>query len=217
MPKRLFSDDVEREMANLYRQGMPAHEIATKFGCKHEATIFKALTRQGVKGRGWGYGKRPAMIFRWKERIPALWNEGLSVNEIAKQTGLMFPSVKIVLRACGIEPIPRVPSRKRHVNWNGGRYINDHGYVEVMDDDPHYASMRGSDGYTPEHRLVMARSLKRPLKRYETVHHIDGNRQNNVLGNLELRQGKHGNGVRFVCLDCGSHNIKAVELHRSGV
>ncbi len=37
-----------------------------------------------------------------------------------------------------------------------------------------------------EHRLVMAEHLGRPLEKYEVVHHIDGNNQNNDLANLLL-------------------------------
>jgi hypothetical protein len=33
--------------------------------------------------------------------------------------------------------------------------------------------------------------------------------------NLELRQGKHGAGVAYRCLDCGSHNVESAGLDPS--
>lgn len=41
-------------------------------------------------------------------------------------------------------------------------------------------------GYSFLHRKVMAESIGRPLERGEVVHHIDGDRQNNVISNLFL-------------------------------
>lgn len=66
-------------------------------------------------------------------------------------------------------------------------------------------------GYVAEHRLIMARHLDRPLTKKETVHHKDGN-QNNNIANLQLRTGNHGKGASFECADCGSHNVVPVDL-----
>ena len=87
------------------------------------------------------------------------------------------------------------------------------GYWRVWIDpkDP-LACMAAGDGYVLEHRLVMARSLGRPLIKSETVHHKDGDRKNNVLDNLQLRQGKHGKNAKFQCLDCGGRNVIATSL-----
>lgn len=210
MPSRKFTHEMEKEIAILYRRGAPQTELGSRFGC-NPATISRMVRSLGI-GRGKGNGRTPAMVWRHGATIRRWYESGLSLEEIERETGISSEAQKKILMALGIQVERRPRSRERHANWAGGRYVNDHGYVEVIDSDPRFASMRGSDGYTPEHRIVMARALGRPLKRHETVHHIDGNRQHNALSNLELHHGKHGNGVRFVCRECGSHNVEAVTL-----
>lgn len=73
-------------------------------------------------------------------------------------------------------------------NWRGGRLINSHGYTEIYTPDNLYGLRR----YVLEHRLVMEKSLGRPLTKNEVVHHIDGNIQNNSIENLQLMsKGEH--------------------------
>lgn len=71
--------------------------------------------------------------------------------------------------------------------WRGGR-VNRDGYilVKVYPDHPLYEAMATSMGYIPEHRLVMAEHLGRPLKRTEVVHHKNGIKTDNRIENLEL-------------------------------
>lgn len=46
--------------------------------------------------------------------------------------------------------------------------------------------MAGANGMVFEHRWVMAQHLGRPLAADETVHHVNGRRAENHIGNLEL-------------------------------
>ena len=47
-----------------------------------------------------------------------------------------------------------------------------------------------------EHRQVMEQALGRKLASHESIHHKDGNRANNSIGNLELWSSRHGKGQR---------------------
>lgn len=50
--------------------------------------------------------------------------------------------------------------------------------------------------YVLEHRLVMERLKGRPLDKYETVHHKNGNRADNRPENLEIWTSRHPCGQR---------------------
>lgn len=52
-------------------------------------------------------------------------------------------------------------------------------------------------GYVLEHRYLMSEHLGRPLLRQEHVHHIDGDRLNNNLSNLELWSTHQPSGQRI--------------------
>lgn len=94
-------------------------------------------------------------------------------------------------KLCRGKPNPAVSAsnRKRfgpdHPSWNGGRYIDHHGYVMVNVRSGR-REKSGWENYRKEHVLVMEKQLGRPLKKNEVIHHIDGDKTNNALNNLWL-------------------------------
>lgn len=75
-------------------------------------------------------------------------------------------------------------SGDKNPNWSGGRGIDPvDGYVRIhMPNHP----MASPNGYVREHRLVVASHIGRVLHRSEVIHHINGDRTDNRLENLEL-------------------------------
>lgn len=115
---------------------------------------------------------------------------------------------------------PNAVRGEAHPRWKGGRTIDGNGYVAIFVDLDHpffaMAQKTGASYRIPEHRLVMARYLNRPLASHEQVHHIDGDRENNTIENLQLRITPHGAGQAYVCLDCGSDRIAPTQLAEGG-
>lgn len=69
-----------------------------------------------------------------------------------------------------------------------------HGYVRVsIRRDPSKKAIE-----ILEHRYNMERAIGRPLRTGETVHHINGDKTDNRIENLELFESRHGPGQRVV-------------------
>jgi hypothetical protein len=70
---------------------------------------------------------------------------------------------------------------KKHSSWKGGISLTN-GYRCVLSPSHPHANK----GYVYEHRLKIEKKLDRFLSSYEYVHHIDGNKLNNRISNLQL-------------------------------
>ena len=70
-----------------------------------------------------------------------------------------------------------------HPLWKGGEYIDVEGYKRIYEPQHPHATARG---YVKEHIKVIVEMLGRPLKKGEQVHHINRNRLDNRIENLQL-------------------------------
>lgn len=150
------------------------------------------------------------------DRIVEKYQAGALMWDLAREYGVSGSTISQFLKRRGVPPIkgPRkLKFGSENHAWKGGTYVKDgYRHVKLSRDDPLVGMTHAKSHYVPEHRLVMARALGRPLESYETVHHIDGDGLNNHLSNLQLRIGRHGKGSSWECLDCGSQNVTAVPI-----
>jgi hypothetical protein len=85
-------------------------------------------------------------------------------------------------------------SGPRNHRYIGGRALTRDGYVVLTGYHSHPNCRK--DGTILEHVLVMSQVLERPLTPEETVHHRNGDRQDNRPENLELWTGTQPPGQR---------------------
>lgn len=146
--------------------------------------------------------------FEKKELIEKLhWDLGYTLRDITKIFGKSWWWMVHFKKKTGL----KVKGRKESLygkynghgpNWMGGKFkVHDYWMIWIGKDHPN-ANKRG---YIPEHRYIMTKKIGRPLKKYEVVHHIDGNKENNDPNNLQLMSmGGRGkfHGVPIKCPNC---------------
>lgn len=200
---RKTTPEQDAEIVRLYQEGYSAPRIGAMYEI-HPGSIRTRVREAGNQPRS--KGERPLTPEETAE-VLRLRVDGHGVVEIGKSLGIGYTRVRRCLRDNGF-PTWSLVRRKKLVYGNPDGYV----FFYAIDPEDPLAVMANSRGYILHHRYVMAQSLGRPLDKSETVHHVNGDRHDNRLENLQLRQGRHGKGASFTCLDCGSHNVSAASL-----
>lgn len=210
--QRRFKGDQVKVLIEEYQAGVTVSELVRRHGGTR-AGIRDTLRREGVEILLYNHKQK----FWTEERVAWLrdqYESGRSQTNIAEEIGYTQTQISRVLRQFGIIRPTHQARGSDHGAWKGGRTVDGNGYARVLvpDDEKPLNGIPMAGNYMLEHRYVMAKALGRPLLSTESVHHVNGNKVDNRLENLQLRQGQHGAGIRVQCLDCGSHNVEAVPL-----
>lgn len=197
------TDAQQIKIAEMYASGIRSSVIGKKFGV-HQCTVREIAIRHGVPAQSVGVQKR-VLSAKDVELVKNLWQHGASCEQIGKRISAYPRIISRELRKAGLSLRGRGVPRKERATL--GYYYT----VYVASDHP-YAEMANGDGRVLEHRLRMAEKLGRPLTQEETVHHIDNDKKNNDIKNLQLRQGKHGKHSCYACGECGSRNVVSIPI-----
>lgn len=197
MPRNKLTLEDEKRVAELVASdNVFIKDICAQFGLTR-ITAHRIAARHGVRRP---VGRQPQKLSQQEiDKIVELGKTDMSQREIGEMFNLSQSRISSILRYNGIYKSRGREKEKgeNSYSWKGGIHYAPGGYVwqSVRHDDP-LASMRSSNGYVLQHRLVMARHLGRPLTKDENVHHKNGIRDDNRIENLELWTRPQPHGVR---------------------
>ena len=142
-------------------------------------------------------GKRRSVAAEPTEEDRAMWqaryDASANVADLARKLGkspdtvryhLVRHGVKILRKGWKAPRMVEIAKGHKHHNWAGGTYSHSSGYIyEYAPDHP---AAESAKGYVLQHRLVMERHLGRYLTADELVHHINEDKEDNRIVNLEI-------------------------------
>ncbi len=184
----------EQELRELYDKLGTALSVAKEIGvCKK--TVLKNLKRYGIERTG-----KKQLSDNDKQMIDRMAADGYTVNEISKVIGFSNVAIRRYAIHAGITIVNK---------YHKGFVVTDSGYKKLL--RPTHIRADGK-GYVGEHTLVMESYIKRLLKSDEIVHHIDGDKLNNDIGNLKLMTEQEHKSLHARNGDCGFAKVHSKKI-----
>jgi hypothetical protein len=186
-------DEVIRQMA---AEGAPAPEIAAATGAA-AGSIVAYLRKHGIERKTdrSRWAEKPSACRSHHDTVKSMAEAGATLDAIGEAVGTTKNRVRQYLTRHGIErpdwrnpppdshPMARRTEGELNSQWNGGRSIDKDGYVLLWMPGHPEANRHGQ---VREHRIVMAKTLGRPLLPGEVVDHRNGLTGDNRPENLRL-------------------------------
>lgn len=169
-------------IVDLFHKLKTAQLVSSESGIPIK-TVYYALHNSGIKTpRGGIRGK--SVCDKNSKLVLEMCESGKSLTQMARTVGTNVARVKEFLVRKGIDKKFSVAKYgEDHYAWKG-RLIDKDGYILIH--VKNHPCNRKHTNYIFEHRLVMENHIGRYLLPQEVVHHIDGNKQNNSIENLQL-------------------------------
>lgn len=187
-----FSIAERQKIADRYDEGEILNALSRDLGCSISA-VRAAVIQFGGALRD----RRPpikVLSAELSEIIERRYLAGEGMVALAKELGIGYHIVRrtLVERGIDLRKVMRVVGKSDQGEQPNKR-ITEQGYIVVYSDE--FPEMQRSTGHVLEHRLVMARFIGRALARHETVHHKNGDPQDNRIENLQLFASSHPSGA----------------------
>ncbi len=202
-----LTETQQQELIAEYLDGYSVAALAKKYGMT-AAGVWAVRKRHGIPTR-----YRRSLTVAQEKELLRRYCDGENIEQLIREFKIERKTLSNIRRRYNVPRRAHWEWRgEKHWNYTDGRIVHASGYVSLLVDpvDPMYPMNRR--GYVLEHRLVMARKLGRVLTSDESVHHINGDKADNRVENLQLRQRYHGKGHVSECADCGSDNIIQKQL-----
>jgi hypothetical protein len=171
----------KEELEEVYRETQSMLKTAKHFGVSKKL-IMNYMNKYGLERRPWKVSDHADTI---KHLAELKW----TAQEIADKVGHFAETVRRYARENDITI---------HDPYHPGFITTDSGYILLR--RPNHPNA-DSKGYVREHILVMEAHIGRYLVDGEVVHHIDRDKSNNDLDNLQLMTRSEHSSYHFHCGD----------------
>jgi len=167
----LYHDEklVGKEIAEIFNMG--------------QSTIGRWMKKYGIKARPAGWVRKIYWDRDWF--LNQHYNLNKTIKQMARENNVRPSTIGFWMKKNGVKA--RYPTLENNPNWKGGRGVRSDGYITI----------RTKNGDELEHRFIMEKHLNRKLKRAEIVHHLDGDRANNNIENLEVTSLKEHSALGY--------------------